>query len=213
MRARNAICLTAVMWFATGDRETRAQGEGIGWANAMSHSSHGVNGESVGYCDGVVMFEKYAPVVVFGLNKRPSEKGRYTYFVLIKERPKERAGLDFKMDVRCVSLGHQADATTRFTLSGKPVDFSYHFKANETTDALLEETVKVGGKTLKKGDPRVYLIDLTRDEVVYRPVIVDLPDEVPDLNDREKTTWGTAVHRTIEKLKEKSPEVRQFLAP
>jgi hypothetical protein len=212
MRACNAIFLTAVVLFAAGDRETRAQGEGFGWATTMAHCN-GMNGESVGYCDGVIMFEKYTPVVVFGLNKRPDDKGRYTYFMLLKERPKERVGLEFKMECRCSSLGHEADATTRLTLSGKPIEFSYHFKADETTQALLEETVKVGGKTLKKSDPRVYLIDLTRDEVVYRPVLVDLPGEVPDLNDQEKTTWGPVVHRTIEHLKEKSAEVRQFLAP
>jgi hypothetical protein len=49
---------------------------------------------------------------------------------------------------------------------------------------------------------------------LYRPVMVDLPDEVPDLDDEtEKKTWEAAVHRAIERLKEKSLEVRQFLAP
>jgi hypothetical protein len=204
--------LTAVVLFTAGEREARAQGEEFGWVTAMSHFS-GMNGVSEGFCDGVIMFEKYTPVVVFGFNKRPNDKRRYTYFLLLKERPKERAGLEFKMEGRWYSSGHQADGTTRLTLSGKPIEYSYQFKADETTQALLEETVKVGGKILKKGDPRVYLIDLTRDEVAYQPVLVDLPDEVPDLNDEKKTTWGPAVRRTIERLKEKSPEVRQFLAP
>jgi hypothetical protein len=112
------------------------------------------------------------------------------------------------------SSERESNGTTRLTLSGKQVEFGYHFKADEKTLALLEETVNVGGKVLKKGDPRVYLIDLTQDKVVYRPVMVDLPDDVPNFNDREKKqTWGPTVLRAIERLKEKSPEVRQFLAP
>jgi hypothetical protein len=69
-------------------------------------------------------------------------------------------------------------------------------------------------RSVKKGDPRVYLIDLTQDKVVYRSVMVDLPDDVPNFNDREKKqTWGPAVLRAIERLKERSPEVGQFLTP
>jgi hypothetical protein len=212
MRSHYTIIIIAIILFVAGSQDARAGDEGSGWVNAMAHIS-GMNGETVGYCDGVIMFEKYTPRVVFGLNKRPNDKGRYTYFLLLKERPKERAGLEFKMEGRWSSLGHEADGTTRLTLSGKPIEYSYHFKADETTQALLEETVKIGGKVLAKGDPRVYLVDLTRDKVICQPVLVDLPGEVPDLSDREKKTWGPAVRRTIEQLKEKSAEVRQFLAP
>jgi hypothetical protein len=173
-----------------------------------------MNGVSSGFCDGVVMFEENVPVAVFGLNKRPNDKGRYTYFLLLKDHPGKRTGIHFKMEGHWYSSEQRADGTTRLTLSGKQIELGYHFKADEMTLALLEETVKIGGKDLKKGDALVYLIDLTRDEVAYRPVIVDMPDEVPDLNDSEgKKTWGPTVRRTIEQLKEKSAEVRKFLAP
>jgi hypothetical protein len=209
MRACCAILLTAVVLFVAGGRETRAQVEGFGWITA-SASYGGISG----FCDGAIMLEEYVPVAVFGVNKRPNDKGRYTYFLLLKHQPEKRTGLNLKMEFSSNSSGHGADGTTKLILSGKPVEFGYHFKADETTQALLEETVKIGGKDLTKGDPRVYLIDLTRDEVVYRPVLVDLPDEVPDLNDMEKKeTWGRAVHRTIKQLREKSPEVQRFLTP
>ena len=213
MRTCGTGLLTSVILFAAVGREVWAQGDGVGWVSSMAHRN-GMNGESVGYCDGVIMFEEYAPVVVFGLNKRPNDKGKYTYFLLLKERPRKRAGLEFKIEGRWYSSGYEADGTTRLTLSGKPVEYGYRFKADEKTLASIEETVKIGGKELKKGDPRVYLVDLTGDDVVYRPVMVDLPDEVPNLDDETvKDTWGAAVHRTIERLKEKSLEIRKFLAP
>jgi hypothetical protein len=191
----------------------RGQDDRFGWDTASTHAGL-MDGVSSGVCDGVVMFDNHAPVAVFGLNKRPNDKGRYTYLFLLKDRPRKRAGIHFKMEGSWYSSERETNGTTRLTLSGKQIEFGYHFKAEEKTLALLEETIKVGGKDLKKGDPRVYLIDLTGDEVVYRPVAVDLPDEVPDFDDQEKRrTWGPRVLRAIERLKERSPEVRQFFAP
>jgi hypothetical protein len=120
--------LTAVVLFAAGDRKAPAQVERFAWVTASSHYGE-MEGVSSGVWDGVVMFENNVPVAVFGLNKRPNDKGRYTYLLLLKDHPKKRTGIHFEMKGRWDSSERESNGTTRLALSGKQVEFGYHFKA------------------------------------------------------------------------------------
>jgi hypothetical protein len=162
-----------------------------------------------GHCNGIVVFEKDLPLIGFGLNKRPKEKGRYTYVLLFKNRPGKltRTGVAGRMS----STGSSVDESMRLMLGDKDVEVVYQFSADEKTHALKSETVKVGGTEVKPDGPRVFLVDLSREKVTYRPVKVALPDAVPDFDDGEKKTWPATAVRAVEELCKKSPEVKKFL--
>jgi hypothetical protein len=162
-----------------------------------------------GYCNGVVVFEKDLPLIGFGLNQRPKEKGRYTYVLLFKNKPGKLTGTGVSGTVRTTGSG--AEERIRLTLGDKVVEVEYQFSADEKTHALKSETVKVGGAAVKPDGPRVFLVDLSGDKVTYRPVKVALPAAVPDFDDGEKKTWPATAVRAVEELCKKSPEVKQFL--
>jgi hypothetical protein len=162
-----------------------------------------------GHCNGIVVFEKDLPLIGFGLNKRPKEKGRYTYVLLFKNGPGKLTGTG--VAGRLSSTGSSVDESMTLTLGGKAVEIEYKFTADEKTQALKSETVKVGGTAIKPGGPRVFLVDLSGDKVTYRPVKVALPEAVPDFDDGQKKTWPATALRAVEELCKKSPEVKQFL--
>ena len=162
-----------------------------------------------GYCNGVVVFEKDLPLIGFGLNKRPKEKGRYTYILLFKNGPGKLLGQGVEARVR--SSGDNADEVLRIALGGKTVEVAYKYTTEDKTHALKSETVKVGGTEVKPDGPRVFLVDLSGEKVTYRPVKVALPAAVPDLNDGEKKTWPATAVRAVEEMCKKSPEVKKFL--
>jgi hypothetical protein len=165
--------------------------------------------DSVGYCNGVVVSENGLPLVCFGLNKRPKEKGRYLYVLLFKNGPDKPTA--WGVGGRTRSSGDNADDDLRVKLGDKVIEVAYKYTADEKTHALKSETVKVGGAALKRNGPRVFLVDLSGEKVKYRPLNVDLPEAVPDFNDAEKKTWAATAVRAVEELCKKSPEARIFL--
>jgi hypothetical protein len=164
---------------------------------------------SHGYCNGVVVSDKGFPLVCFGLNKRPKEKGRYLYVLLFKNGPDKPTAWGIRG--RAQSSGDSADDDLRITLGQRSVEVAYKYAADEKTHALKSETVKVGGAEIKKNGPRVFLVDLSGEKVKYRPLNVELPEAVPDFNDAEKKTWAATAVRAVEELCKKSPEARIFL--
>jgi hypothetical protein len=164
---------------------------------------------SFGYCNGVVVCEDGRPLVCFGLNKRPKEKGRYTYVLLFKNGPDKPAAWGVRG--KASSSGDNADDDLRVVLGPKSVAVAYQYAADEKTHALKSETVKVGGAELKRNGPRVFLVDLTQEKVTYRPVRVELPEAVPDFDDAGKKTWAATAVRAVDELCKKSGEVKLFL--
>ncbi len=172
---------------------------------SWSESSEGV----VGVCNGAVLFERNRPVVCFGINKRPNDKGRYVYLLLFRTAPGD--GFDFTVGGSSRTSSDETNSKTSLILEKKTIEVAYKFKADEKTHALMSEALTVGGKEVKEGMPRVFLVDLTQDKVTYEPVKVDLPDALPDLKDGGNEKSVTALHKAIDQLKAKSPEVKKFL--
>jgi hypothetical protein len=186
------------------------------------HASGGVSlieGDNCGFISSAIMFGKdHRPVVWFGLLKLPKEKSRFLYMLVFKSP--ENA---FKMSRE---IGSQHDgpslvpggAMDRFRVTGKThlklddkrIETSYEADFDRKTNALIKEAMKIGDKEIKPGEPRVILVDLMQDKVSYQPVKVDLPDEAPDATTGHQT-WGPAVMRAVEQLKNKSSEVKSFL--
>jgi hypothetical protein len=211
MLTSRAFLLTLTLPLLLGPGGLRAEGKAdpphLGVIGAYRRTT--VGDDSFGYCHGVVVFDKGVPVACFGVNKRPKDKGKYLYLLLFKAPAVPLAGQGVKGSAS--SKGDDADDALRITLGKKVIDLAYKYTADEKTHALTSETITVGKTPIKKGDPRVFLVDLTGKELTYRAVKVALPDEVPDLKDAEKKTWPGTVLRAVEQLRKKSPEVAKFL--
>jgi hypothetical protein len=176
-----------------------------------------IEGDQCGFFPGAIMFHNKRPVVWFGLIKQPKEKSKFLYMLLFKSP--ENAG-----NMSCVTGQEHygpslvQDSMDRIRVTGKTdlklddkwIETSYEADSGRKTNALIKEALKIGGKEIKPGEPRVFLVDLTQDKVSYQPVKVELPDEAPEATSGPQT-WGPTVMRAIEQLKEKSAEVKSFL--
>jgi hypothetical protein len=165
-----------------------------------------------------VVLNKKIPVVCFGIRKAPGEKEKYLYILLFKNAPEEKVG--DRIEGRGKETNTGGDVFVRFTRSGKAIEITYQYKVDEKTQALKSEMLKVGTTEIKEDSPRVFLVDLIQEKVVYRPVKVDLPTDIPTLHERvpelngpEGKAWAATMLRVVEQIKKKSPEVRKFLEP
>jgi hypothetical protein len=170
----------------------------------------GAGAHAHGYCGAYVVERGDVPVACFGLNKRPGEKTRYAYLLLFKPPAAKPPG-GLKTEGKGRATNFSLDLDFAVTFNGKKVAVAYGFTADEKTNRLRSETVKLGGQELKRDAPRIYLVDLTRREVKFVPVKGNFPVEVPDLTDWEHKGWAKNIDRAIELLKAKSPEVKKFL--
>jgi hypothetical protein len=171
----------------------------------------GAGAEAHGYCGLCVLDREGVPIACFGLNKRPNEKTLYAYLLLFKTPATQPGGGVGTADGKGVSTNFSLDTEATVMFNGKKVAVGYRFTADEKTNTLTSETVKLGGEAVKPDAPRIHLVDLTRQKVTFVPVRGEVAVEVPDLTDPDQKTWAKSVDRAIEQLKEKSPEVKKFL--
>lgn len=153
------------------------------------------------------------PVACFGLTKLPGENPRYSYLLIFKSpaRPKGGAGTESSTSGSNAGGGRshvKVDAVVTF--EKKKLKISYRAKLNDEKKRLEGEELKLGGKVVKPGAPRIYLVDLTKDKVEFVPVekVKEL-EVVPEAG--RDGDWVKCVVATIEGLKKKSPEVKKFL--
>jgi hypothetical protein len=212
MVARQTVVVSALAWLFLAPQAARCedQKEPLPPFFFTLSSSRSEGPEGVfGVCNGAVLFEKNRPVACFGVNKRPNDKGRFVYLLLFRTTPGEGISLEVQGSTRTST--DETDSAATLVLDKKAVEVAYKFKADEKTHALLSESLKVGGKEVKEGEPRVFLVDLRQDKVTYKPVKVELPDASPYMKGEGKEEWVAATHKAIDHLKATSPEIKKFL--
>jgi hypothetical protein len=206
MRRQAQVCVIALLVFGAATADDKAS---PGFVTTMYFQT-GAGADAHGYCGQCVLHREGVPVACFGLNKRPGEKTRYAYLLLFKAPGAKPAG-GLRTDGKSQGTNFNLDLDATLTFNGKKVAVGYRFTADEKTNKLTSEAVKLGGKEIRPDAPRIYLVDLTRREITFVPVKVDVAVEAPDLTDSEHKTWAKSVDQLIEQLKEKSPEVKKFL--
>jgi hypothetical protein len=164
---------------------------------------------SFGYYDACLVRQDGRPFVCFGLDKRPTGKEKYLYFILLKTSP---GMTDNQWQFQTRSSEDEADNAFAITIGGKKVEIAHKFKAYGKTHEITSSELKIGDVEVKEGTPRVFLVDLTQEKLTCRPLKIDLPEQVPDWKDEERKTWPQTVARAVEQLREKSSEVKDFLA-
>ena len=93
----------------------------------------------------------------------------------------------------------------------KKIEVAYEFPVDPKTHAVLKQSLTIGGREVKEGDPRVFVVDLTGEKVTYTPVKVDLPKDAPDVSREKGDEWGEAIQRAVDQLKKDSPELKSLL--
>ena len=150
-----------------------------------------------------------SPGVLFGTVQPPNTPERLTYVIFFKFAPR---------------AGHEAVSRVNFTVStedrngktedamvvfGRRVEATYRIELDKTRREVSIETLEVGGRRVDMGDGRVFLVDLTAANSVYRQREAHLPSLVSEL----KTTED--VERFVEEIRKglegQDPEIRAFL--
>jgi hypothetical protein len=169
--------------------------------------------DGYGHCGLCVVTKDGRPMAAFTLDKRPGEDHRYAYLLIFPPTVPAGVGTAVGTAAAVSASNTELSLTGEVLFGGKAVPIKYKATYDEATNKLTSETITLDGKELKKGDPRVYLVDLSGDKPVLKPVKVDLPASVPDLAEEDSKAWGAAVAKGLDQLKEKSPEVKAFLTP
>lgn len=212
MRSSLLVVLIATAWaMSTADSVAQKAERPPYLGVTGSYQAGGSKGGSQGHCNACVLFHNDRPLVCFGLNQRPKQKARYTYIILFKTGPEKitSTGVSGKIS----GTLDRADEAFDISLGKKVVKVAHKFTTDEKTGTVASESLKVGDTEVKPDSPRVFLVDLTQPKLVYRPVKVDLPTEVPEFPKKSDESWGPVVLRAVNQLKEKSPEVKKFLEP
>ena len=154
------------------------------------------------------------PIAWFGAAKPDAEKSRFLYLMIFKT-PDGFAGSG-SLSVSVDGRGSSRDGVTgRMTagLGKKKIEVAYQFPTDPRTHVVLKQSLTVGGREVKEGDPLVFVVDLTGEKVAYTPVKVNLPKDAPDVSQERGDEWGEAIQRAVEQLKKDSPELRKLLDP
>jgi hypothetical protein len=177
----------------------------------------GSNGDqSYGLATGVLVCEqkppiRLRPVAWFGAVKPADGKSQFLYLLIFKTPANFDAGsLETSFDGHG-SSDTGAEGTVATRVGTKKVGVTYKFALDPVTHALRKQSLTVGGREVKAGEPRVFVVDLTGEAVTYTPVNVELPKEAPDVSQANDHTWGPAVERAVDQLKKDSPELKKLL--
>jgi hypothetical protein len=177
-----------------------------------SAQSGGGDDAYFGLAGGVVVLEQttFRPVAWFGAAKPLNGKSQYLYLLILKTPAGTgwRGGLGASFDGGSSDTGSKAKMSVK--VAGKKVEVAYDFPTDPKTRAVLKSSLTVGGKEVKEGDPKVFVVDLTGEKVTYTPVKVALPADAPDVS-QSKGGWGDAVQRDVERLTKESLELKKLL--
>lgn len=177
--------------------------------------------EDHGYSNGVLLTTAdHRPILSFSMHKPAKGKSRFVYLLIFKAPPGPR---EPRYDMAIGPGGnsakveggvYKANVSSSIGLYGKRIEAAFTVEDDILKGGPVKDTLTIGGKTVKAGAPRVFLVDLTADKITYEPVKVDLPETAPNfLSDKRKENWSPALLKILEDMKRTSADVKGFLEP
>lgn len=180
-----------------------------GYSYIAGHISYSSSGDSSrGFVDAQLMTHDSRPIICYGAQKRPSDKGRFTYIILFApDAPKSGLGCDFagKTD------GDAADVSATIKLKQFEVSVAYAYTSDEKTGELKSEKLSINGKETPTDPPQVYLAVREGEKSTLKPVKVKVTTVPPTIGAEDKGTHPFYLQQTIDALKKESPEIAEFL--
>jgi hypothetical protein len=169
-------------------------------------------GTSYGLATGVVVCEQKAlrPIAWFGAVKPADGASQLLYLLLFKTAADYHSGFGLSTNSHG-SSDTGAEGTTIARVGKKKVEVVYQFATDPRTHAVQKQSLRIGGREVKGGDSRVFVVDVTGESVTCTPVKVELPKEVPDISQGKREEWDAVIDRAIEQLRKDSPELAKLL--
>ncbi len=162
------------------------------------------------------------PLAMFSAQKEAGGKAKCAYLLIFK-LPRSFSTDGYVPTTTYGSNSEMVSHAHSFEVNGKTFEMEHKVKLDAKTEAPVSDSLTLGKNPVKEGEPRCYVVDMTGEITVYRPVKVDLPRVVLELpmgsSDEPKDwyrpapQWVTPVMKDIGELKKKSAELRELLAP
>ncbi len=183
MRIASTFPIAALTVWCAFASPASAAGEKYTYLSDTQYSGAS-DGASFGLATGVVVCEQKPrrPIVWFGAFKPLNGKSQFLYLLIFKSPADFDAG-SFGMSYKghgSSDTGAEGTATAQF--GDKSFEVKYKFVTDPRTHALVKQSLAVGGREVKEGEPRVFVVDQTGKTVTYTPVKVELPKEAPDVS-------------------------------
>jgi hypothetical protein len=184
-----------------------------GYSYLAGHTTHASNGEkSHGFVDALLMCHDSRPVICYGAQKRPDDKGRFTYLILFAPNAPQSGFSGEVAGKTDGGKGDHADVTTKIKLKHCEIDVAYAYTSDEKTGALKSEKLLIGGNETPTDPAQVFLAVLEGEKTVLKPVKAKITTLPPDLGAEKKDSHPFYLQQTIDALKKDSPEIAAFLA-
>ncbi len=121
---------------------------------------------------GVVVYEEKSqrPIAWFGAYKEPQGKAKYLYLLIFKTPGdyKDTGRLPFTSNGSRVENQQQCQMAVEF--AKKKIEVEYKIDLDEKKQTLVKQVLKIGGKEVKEGEPRLFVVDLMHEKAVAHPV-------------------------------------------
>lgn len=182
-----------------------------GYSYVAGHSSFSTSGDSSrGFVDGMIMSHDSRPVICYGAQKRPADKGRFTYIILFApDAAKGGFSVDFSGKTDS-GTGDLADVVAKFKLKQSEFEIAYAYTSDKKTGALTSEKLKINGEEIATNPPQVFLATRDGEKSKLTPVKAKVTTQPPPFAE-DKTAYPFYLQQTIDALKKDSPEVAEFL--
>lgn len=173
--------------------------------SVMQNVLSGNGKEAFGHCGLCFLKRNGRPFACYALHKKGGDDSRFAFLLLFSPAGKGPVLTDSsRADERGMML------KGKLTLGEESVEVAYRAKFDDAHN-LVEDALSLGGRELKRDDPRIILVDFSGGKPVLTPVKAELPNTAPHLTDDELPMLGKAVEKTVRLLKARSPEVKAFL--
>ena len=150
------------------------------------------------------------PGVTFGTVTTNSKKSTQLTYVILFKLPPSTNGSSFGVDGygRSFSAGG-GQVKSHFRINGKRIEASADYELNADRTAVSKEKLTIGGKEVDPAGGRLFLLDLTTDELAYQQKKIDLPDDVPKLV--ETGDVERFAELLLKHLQEKGPDLKDWV--
>jgi hypothetical protein len=160
------------------------------------------------------------PLAMFCAHQLPGGKAKYAFLIVFKI-PEGFSTSGYVPMSTFATTPEQIYYGHSFEVKGRKFEIGYKVVRDAKTGAPVSDSLTLGGAAIKAGEPRCYVVDMTAEKTVYRPVRAELPrvtlelpkqgpDEPKDWY-RPGPQWVTPVMKDIEELKKKSQELQALL--
>lgn len=138
-----------------------------------------VGGDGWWFQSGMVYLPEGGPGLLLGMHEGPSGSREVRYAVLFHHNATPESAISAAVNSGTSYGGGIASVVDGITIDGKAVDLTMSVRLDKRLNKVTETKMTFNGTEIDYSKGRVFVVDLTGEEVTWSQAAVDFPDSVP----------------------------------